>query len=568
MSHDAAQDPSEDRKTTDFIREMIAEDVRCGKHGGRVITRFPPEPSGYLHIGHAFAINVNFSVASEVEGGLYNLRFDDTNPVAEEAEYVEAIQQDIHWLGFDWGERLFFASDYFPQLYAYAVQMVEDGLAYVDSCDGDAIRRNRGNFYQPGVDCPHRERSVAENRDLLERMRAGEFEDGAHVLRARIDMQAGDLNMRDPLMYRIRHVHHQRTGDQWPIYPLYDFSHGLSDAIEGVTHSLCSLEFLDHRPLYDWFLEACNTDNRPQQTEFARLNLNYTITSKRNLLRLVNGGHVSGWDDPRMPTLRGMRRLGYPPEAIRRFCTEVGVTRRDAVIDIGRLEHTVRDHLNATCPRVMGVLHPLKVVIENYPEDRTDDFDCPHHPGDESFGSRSVPFSKVIYVERDDFLENPPKKWHRLGPGREVRLKYACLVTCTRAVKNEDGEIVELRCQWDPESLGGAPADGRKVRGTIHWVSAAHAIEARVSLYDRLFAVENPGAEDDPISVLNPNSLEVLTGCLVEPSLATIEPGARVQFERLGYFVADQTPAESGQLSFIKTVGLRDTWAKQGQKQP
>ncbi len=546
----------------DFIREMIAEDIRNGKNDGCVVTRFPPEPSGYLHIGHAFAINLNFGIAAEIPGGLYNLRFDDTNPEAEEQEYVEAIQQDIRWLGFDWGNRLFFASDYFPKLYAHAEGMVEAGLAYVDSCDGDAIRENRGNFYKPGVDCPHRERPIEENLALLRKMRAGEFEDGSQVLRAKIDMQNADLNMRDPLMYRIRRVRHQRTGDVWPIYPLYDFSHGLSDAIEGITHSLCSLEFLDHRPLYEWFLEACKTGNRPQQTEFARLNLNYTVTSKRKLLQLVNGGHVSGWDDPRMPTIRGMRRLGYPPEAIRRFCTEVGVTKRDAVIDIGRLEHTVRDQLNASCPRVMGVLHPLKMVIENFPEDQTEELDCPHHPGDASFGSRTVPFSKIIYVERDDFMENPTKKWHRLAPGREVRLKYACLVTCTRAIKNDAGEIIELRCGWDPDSLGGAPADGRKVRGTIHWVSAAHAIEAQVSLYDRLFAVENPGAEDDLIAALNPDSLETLTDCLVEPSLANVEPGARVQFERLGYFIAEAPDAATGRLSFIKTVGLRDAWAK------
>jgi glutaminyl-tRNA synthetase len=547
---------------TDFLREMIREDIRDGKNNGHVITRFPPEPSGYLHIGHAFAINVNFGIAAEIEGALYNLRFDDTNPEAEETEYVEAIAQDIRWLGFDWGDRLFFASDYFPRLYAYAEGMVDAGLAYVDSCDGDAIRENRGNFYKPGVDCAHRERSIEENRELLGKMRSGDFEDGAHVLRAKIDMQNADLNMRDPLMYRIRRAHHQRTGDEWPIYPLYDFSHGLSDSIEGVTHSLCSLEFLDHRPLYDWFLEACKTENRPQQTEFARLNLTYTVTSKRKLLQLVNGGHVSGWDDPRMPTLRGMRRLGYPPEAIRRFCSEVGITKRDAVIDIGRLEHTVRDHLNSTCPRVMGVLHPLKLVIENFPDDQTEELDCPHHPGDESFGSRTVPFSKVVYVERDDFMENPGKKWHRLGPGREVRLKYACLVTCTRAIKNDDGEIIELRANWDPESLGGAPADGRKVRGTIHWVSAAHAVEAQVSLYDRLFGVENPGAEDDLIGALNAESLETLTECVVEPSLSNVEPGAQVQFERLGYFVAEPVDTQTGRLSFIKTVGLRDAWAK------
>ena len=566
MSQDSTDTTPENRTTTDFIRELIAEDIRNGKNGGRVVTRFPPEPSGYLHIGHAFAINVNFGIAAEIEGALYNLRFDDTNPEAEETEYVDAIQQDIRWLGFDWGDRLYFASDYFPRLCAYAETMIETGLAYVDSCDGDEIRENRGNFYKPGVDCPHRTRSSQQNLELFRSMRAGEFEDGAHVLRAKIDMQAADLNMRDPLMYRIRGAHHQRTGDDWPIYPLYDFSHGLSDAIEGITHSLCSLEFLDHRPLYDWFLEACKVENPPQQTEFARLNLNYTITSKRKLLQLVNGGHVSGWDDPRMPTLRGMRRLGYPPQAIRRFCSDVGITKRDAVIDIGRLEHTVRDQLNATCPRVMGVLRPLKMVIENFPEDRTDELDCPHHPGDESFGSRTVPFSRVIYVERDDFIENPPKKWHRLGPGREVRLKYACLVTCTRAIKDDDGEIIELRCNWDPDSLGGAPADGRKVRGTIHWVSAVHAVEARVSLYDRLFSVENPGAEDDLIAALNPDSLEILTGCLVEPSLAKVEPGAQVQFERLGYFCAEAPDSPTGRLSFIKTVGLRDTWAKKAKK--
>jgi glutaminyl-tRNA synthetase len=567
----AKGDPSEKvsvQHRSNFLREMIEEDVRNGKNGGRVITRFPPEPNGHLHIGHATSINLNFGLAAEFDGGVCNLRFDDTNPEAEDVEYVDAIQEDVRWLGFDWGDRKFFASDYFEQLYQYAILLIEKGLAFVDGSSLEEIRRLRGSFYEPGTDSSDRDRPVEENLDLFRRMRAGEFEDGTYVLRAKIDMKSPDLNLRDPLMYRIRRVHHHRTGDRWPIYPMYDFTHGLSDAIEGVTHSLCTLEFRDHRPLYNWFLEACEIENPPEQTEFARLNLTYTVLSKRMLLQLVEDGHVDGWDDPRMPTLAGIRRRGYPPEAIRAFCDEIGITKRDAVIDVGLLEHCVRDDLNARVPRAMGVIRPLKVVIENYPEDRVDEFDAPYHPGDPSFGSRRVPLSRVIYIERDDFLEDPPAKWFRLAPGREVRLRYACLITCTEAIRDEaTGEIVELRCQWDPESLGGAPADGRKVRGTLHWVSASHSIEAEVRLYDRLFRTENPLAgEGDFLDAINPDCLEVLSGCQVEPSLAGAQPGERFQLERLGYFCVDSKSIPSDKLVLNRTVGLRDTWAKEARK--
>jgi glutaminyl-tRNA synthetase len=545
---------------TDFIRETITADVSAGKNDGRVVTRFPPHPNGYLHIGHAFAINTNFGIAAE-NGGVCNLRFDDTNPEAEDPEYVEAIQRDIRWLGFDWEDRLYHASDYFEKLYGLAEGLVNKGLAYVCACDEESIRKQRGNFYEPGVDCEHRNRPDSESLDLLRRMRAGEFEDGSHVLRARIDMQSADLNMRDPLMYRIKHIRHERLGDAWPIYPMYDFSHGLSDSLEGITHSLCSLEFLDHRPLYDWFLEACEMPNRPQQIEFARINVNYTVTSKRVLTQLVSGGHVEGWDDPRMPTVSGMRRRGYPAEAIRRFCSGAGITRRgDTITEVGRLEHAVRDQLNNTSPRVLAVLRPVKLVIENYPEDRVDELDAPHHPNDESFGTRPLPLSRELWVERDDWLDDPPKKWHRLGPGREVRLKYACLITCERAIRDEAGEITEIRCRWDPDSLGGAPADGRKVRGTIHWVSAQHAIDAEVRLYDRLFSEESPLADDREFTEsLNPDSLDVISGCKLEPGLASAQPGDQFQFERQGYFCRD-TGAEGS--SYIMTVGLRDAWAK------
>ncbi|MBW2494280.1 MAG: glutamine--tRNA ligase/YqeY domain fusion protein [Deltaproteobacteria bacterium] len=551
-----------------FIREKIEADVSAGKHGGRVVTRFPPEPNGYLHIGHATSINLNFGMAAAFPGGICNLRFDDTNPEAEDVEYVDAIQQDIRWLGFDWGDRCYFASDYFQPLFDFAVALIEKGLAFVDSSSLAEIRKMRGNFYEPGTESPYRARSIEENLDLFRRMRAGEFADGAHVLRAKIDMQSPDLNLRDPIMYRIRKIHHHRTGDEWPIYPMYDFAHGLSDAIECVTHSLCSLEFEDHRPLYDWYLQACETEARPEQIEFARLNLNYTVLSKRKLLQGVEERHVSGWDDPRMPTLCGIRRRGYPPEAILQFCDEVGVTKRDSVVDIGLLEHFVRDALNFGAPRAMGVIRPLKVVIENFPEDRVEELDAPFHPNDPSFGSRKLPLSRVVYVERDDFMEEPARKWFRLAPGSEVRLRYACLITCTDVIKDPaSGEVVELRCSWDPDSLGGAPADGRKVRGTLHWVSVSHAVEAEVRLYDRLFRDENPSAGDgDFLASLNPDSLEVLTGCQVEPSLANAQIGDRMQLERLGYFCVDPNSEVAGKLVLNRTVGLRDTWAKEAKK--
>ena len=551
-----------------FIREMIEADVRNGKHGGRVVTRFPPEPNGYLHIGHATSINLNFGMAAEFPAGICNLRFDDTNPEAEDVEYVDAIQHDIRWLGFDWGDRRYFASDYFPQLYDFAIRLIEKDLAFVDSSSLKDIRKLRGNFYEPGTDSSYRGRSIEENLDLFKRMRAGEFPDGAHVLRAKIDMKSPDLNLRDPIMYRIRRIFHHRTGNEWPIYPMYDFAHGLSDAIEGVTHSLCSLEFVDHRPLYEWYLRACETKARPEQTEFARLNLTYTVLSKRKLLQLVDERHVSGWNDPRMPTLCGIRRRGYPPEAILQFCDEVGITKRDGVVDIGLLEHFVRDALNSGAPRAMGVLRPLKVVIENFPEGRVEELDAPFHPNDPSFGSRKLPLSRVVYVERDDFMEEPAKKWFRLARGSEVRLRYACLITCVDVIADpKSGEVVELRCRWDPDSLGGAPADGRKVRGTLHWVSAEHAVEAEVRLYDRLFKDENPSAGGvDFLECLNPDSLEVLSGCRVEPSLAKAQSGDRVQLERLGYFCVDPDSASARKLVFNRTVGLRDTWAKEAKK--
>jgi len=568
MANSEASTAASTHVRSHFIREKIEADVRAGKHGGRVVTRFPPEPNGYLHIGHASSINLNFGMAAAFPGGVCNLRFDDTNPEAEDVEYVDAIQQDIRWLGFDWGERRHFASDYFPQLFDFAIRLIEKGLAFVDSSSLDEIRKLRGTFYEPGSDSPYRGRSIEENLDLFRRMRAGEFANGAHVLRAKIDMKSPDLNLRDPIMYRIRKVHHHRTGDAWPIYPMYDFAHGLSDAIEGVTHSLCSLEFEDHRPLYEWYLEACETEARPEQTEFARLNLTYTVLSKRRLLQLVAERHVRGWDDPRMPTLCGIRRRGYPPEAILQFCDEVGITKRDGVVDVGLLEHFVRDALNFGAPRAMGVLRPLKVVIENFPEDRVEELDAPFHPNDPSFGSRRLPLSQVVYVEREDFMEEPASKWFRLAPGREVRLRYACLITCVDVIKDPDsGEVVELRCTWDPDSLGGAPADGRKVRGTLHWVSAAHAVEAEVRLYDRLFKRENPAAGDgDFLASLNPDSLEVLSGCRLEPSLARSQIGDRMQLERLGYFCVDPDSASAGNLVLNRTVGLRDTWAKEEKK--
>jgi glutaminyl-tRNA synthetase len=544
-----------------FIREMIIADREAGKHGGRVVTRFPPEPNGYLHIGHAKAISTDFGLAEEF-GGICNLRFDDTNPVTEETEYVDSIQADIRWLGFDWGDNRYFASDYFEQLYQFAVELVTAGKAYVDSLSAEEIRAYRGNFYNKGKNSPYRDRSAEENLDLLARMKAGEFEDGAHVLRAKIDMESPNLNLRDPPMYRIKKAHHHRTGDDWCIYPIYDYAHPLSDAIEGITHSICTLEFEDHRPLYDWFVANTSVPHTPQQIEFARLSLSYTVMSKRKLLQLVQQGHVSGWDDPRMPTIAGLRRRGVTPEAIRRLCDRIGVAKRDNVVEVEMFEHAVREHLNETTPRVMGVLRPIKLVIENLPEGQTEWFEAPLHPEDPSHGSRQVPLSRELWIEREDFRETPHKKWFRFAPGQEVRLRYACLVTCTDVIKDDGGEVVELRGTWDPASRGGTSPDGRKVRGTVHWVSAAHAIDAEVRMYDRLFTTENPLSGDgDFLDHINPSSLEVLTGCKLEPHLATASQLDRFQFERLGYFCVDDDSAP-GALVFNRTITLRDSWAK------
>ena len=551
----------EESGPSNFVRDIIQQDVAQGKNGGRVVTRFPPEPNGYLHIGHAKAIVIDFGLAAEF-GGHCNLRFDDTNPVKEDQEYVDAIKEDVQWLGYDWGEHEHFASDYFDQLYAWAEQLVTEGKAYVDSLSADDLREYRGDFHRPGKDSPYRTRSVEENLDLLRRMRAGEFSDGQHVLRAKIDMKHGNLNMRDPALYRIKRVRHHRTGDKWCIYPTYDFAHGQSDALEGVTHSLCSLEFEDHRPLYDWLIANLPVPHQPRQIEFARLKLDYTVLSKRKLRRLVEEKYVSGWDDPRMPTISGMRRRGFSPQAIRQFVERVGVSKRDGVVDVSLLEHVVREDLNEHSPRVMGVLRPLKVVIENFPEDHVEWFDAPFHPEDESYGSRKIPLSREIFIERDDFKEDPPKKWFRLAPGREIRLRYACLITCTDVIKNDQGEVVELRCTWDPQSKGGTAPDGRKVRGTSHWVCARHSLPAQVRLYDRLFSDPTPDREDrDVIACLNPDSLEELSGCRVEPSLAQAKPFERIQFERLGYFCVDPDTSD-GQLVFNRTITLKDTWAK------
>ncbi len=550
---------------SNFIREIITADVAAGKHGGRVHTRFPPEPNGYLHVGHAKSICLNFGMAKEF-GGKCNLRFDDTNPAAEDVEYVDSIEADVRWLGFDWDDRLFFASDYFERLYECAEKLIETGKAYVDSQTTEEIRENRGNYYREGVDSPYRERAVEENLDLFRRMRAGEFADGEHVLRAKIDMQHKNINLRDPVVYRIKRHSHHRTGDAWCIYPMYDFTHCLSDSFEGITHSLCTLEFEDHRPLYDWYLDELETECHPQQIEFAKLNLSYTVLSKRRLKQLVEEGHVSGWNDPRMPTLSGMRRRGYTPRAIRNLCERVGVAKKDGVVDVSLLEFALREDLNETSPRVMAVLNPLRVVIENYPEGEVEEFDAQYFPDDASRGSRKVPFSRVLYVERDDFREEAPKKWFRLAPGREVRLRYACLLTCKEVVKDPNtGEVVELRCEWDPESRGGTSPDGRKVRGTLHWVSAEHAVDAEVRLYDRLFSAENPldvAEGEDWKDGINPDSLETRTHCKLEPSLAGAEPGSRYQFERLGYFCVDSEDSSPERPVFNRTIALRDSWAK------
>ena len=557
------EDNTEAAASLDFIRREVEKDLATGRYD-RVHTRFPPEPNGYLHIGHAKAICIDYGIAEDY-GGLYNLRFDDTDPTKEEEEYVDSIQEDIRWLGFDWEDRLFYASDYFEQLYEYAVQLIKIGKAYVCDLSMDEVRAYRGTLTEPGRDSPYRERSVEENLDLFERMRAGEFEDGARVLRAKIDMASPNLNMRDPILYRIRHAEHYRTGDEWCIYPMYDYQHPLSDAIEGITHSLCSHEYEDHRPLYEWPLEQLGLKDPPRQIEFRRLVLSYTIMSKRKLLKLVETGVVNGWDDPRMPTLSGMRRRGYPHEAIRSFSDRIGIAKAVSVVDMAFLEHCVRDELNQRSPRVMGVLRPLRVVIENYPEDLVEEMEAVNHPLDPSLGTRQVPFSRVLYIERDDFREDPPRKFYRLAPGREVRLRYAYFITCVDVVKDEDGEVVELRCTYDPETRGGDAPDGRKVRGTLHWVSAAHAVKAEVRIYDRLFLKENPDevAEEgqDFTSNLNPNSLEVLTACFVEPGLAGVAPGSQYQFERKGYFCVDPDSSED-RLVFNQTVSLRDSWAK------
>ena len=551
-----------DSTPSNFIREIIDEDLRTNKYGGRVHTRFPPEPNGYLHIGHAKSICLNFGLAEDY-GGLYNLRFDDTNPTKEEVEYVESIKEDARWLGFDWEDREYYASDYFQQLYQWAVQLIKKGKAYVCDLSADEVREYRGTLTEPGKESPYRNRSVEENLDLFERMRAGEFPDGSRTLRAKIDMAHPNVVMRDPVMYRILHETHHRTGDEWCIYPMYDWAHGQSDSIEGITHSICTLEFENNRQLYDWYLDALDVYH-PQQIEFARLNLGYTIMSKRKLLKLVGQGVVSGWDDPRMPTLSGLRRRGYTPEAIRNFCDRIGVAKANSVVDIAMLEHAIREDLNQRAPRVFGVLRPLRVVIDNYPEDLVEEMECINNPEDASMGTRKVPFSRVLYLEREDFREDPPKKWFRLAPGREVRLRYAYFITCVGVVKDETGEVSELHCTYDPATRGGDSPDGRKVRGTLHWVSAAHSLPAEVRLYDQLFLKPDPEDVEegaDFTANLNPNSLETLTSCRVEPSLAGAAPGSRYQFERQGYFCVDPDSSD-GKLVFNRTVSLRDTWAK------
>jgi glutaminyl-tRNA synthetase len=551
-----------DSASSHFIEEVIEENLRTNKYDGRVHTRFPPEPNGYLHIGHAKSICLNFGLADQY-GGLYNLRFDDTNPTKEEQEYIDSIKADVRWLGFDWENREYYASDYFDQLYEWAIQLIKAGKAYVDSLSAEEIRAFRGTLTEPGKNSPYRDRPVEENLELFERMRAGEFEDGAHVLRAKIDMSSGNLNMRDPVMYRILQASHPRTGDKWCIYPMYDWAHGQSDSIEGITHSLCTLEFEDHRPLYDWFLDQLGIYH-PQQIEFARLNLSYTVLSKRKLLRLVNEGYVKGWDDPRMPTLSGFRRRGYTPESIRDFADRIGVAKSNSTVDIALLQHCLRDDLNQRAQRVMAVLDPLKVVITNYPADQVEQMDAVNNPEDKSAGTRPVPFSRVLYIEREDFREDPPKKFFRLAPGREVRLMHAYYITCTDVIKDEQGEVVELHCTYDPATRGGDSPDGRKVRGTLHWVSAAHALDTEVRLYDHLFHTPFPEEVEeglDFLSNLNPNSLEVLTGCKVEPSLAGVAPGSRFQFMRQGYFCVDSDTTGDKPV-FNRTVPLRDTWAK------
>jgi glutaminyl-tRNA synthetase len=557
---------SETVVSKDFIREIINDDINTGKFDGRVMTRFPPEPNGYLHLGHAKSICLNFGVAEEYHG-LYNLRFDDTNPVKEDDEFVEGIKRDIQWLGFDWGDRLYFASDYFDQLYEFALQLIRKEKAYVDSLNQEEMRAYRGTPHDPGRNSPHRVRSIEENLNLFKQMQAGEFPDGAHVLRAKIDMAHPNLTMRDPVLYRIRHADHHRTGDRWCVYPMYDFTHCISDSIEGVTHSLCTWEFENNRPLYDWILDELDIYH-PQQIEFAPLNLAYTLLSKRLYRPLIEQGILSGWDDPRMPTFAGLRRRGYTPEAIRAFCGRIGVAKKHNLIDIALLEFTIREDLNKRAPRVMGVLDPLKVVITNYSVNKTEKVEAVNNPEDESQGKREVPFTREIHIERNDFMEDPPRKFFRLALGREVRLRYGYYITCTDVIKNDQGRVVELRCTYDPESHGGSTPDGRKVRGTIHWVSAAHALDAEVRLYDRLFNDPEPDTSEDTTleNLLNPHSLQILTGCKLEPGLVDAEPGHIFQFERLGYFCVDTVDSKPGAPIFNRTITLRDTWAKKQKK--
>ena len=550
---------TETKPSLDFVRSAVEADNTSGRFGGNVVTRFPPEPNGYLHIGHAKSMCLNFGLAQEY-GGRCHMRFDDTNPAKEEEEFVDGILEDVRWLGWDWGEHLYFASDHFDKLYDFAIDLIKKGKAYVDDLDQEQIRQYRGTLTEPGVESPYRNRSVEENLALFQGMKNGEIDEGQRVLRAKIDMASGNINMRDPVLYRVLKTPHHRTGDKWVVYPMYDFAHGQSDSVECVTHSICTMEYEDHRPLYDWLLDALDVYH-PQQIEFARLNLSHTVMSKRKLAQLVNEGHVSGWDDPRMPTLAGLRRRGYTPESIRRFCEIVGVAKRQNVIEIALLEHAIRNDLNTRAARVLAVLKPLKVVIENYPEDQVEHLDAVNNPEDPDAGVRQVPFSRELYIEQDDFMEDPPKKFFRLAPGREVRLRYGYFITCTNVIKDDAGEVVELRCTYDPETRGGQSPDGRKVKGTIHWVSARHAVDAEVRLYERLFTSERPDEEADFLSTLNSDSLEVVADAKVEPSLADARSGERFQFERLGYFATDPD-SEPGSPVFNRTVSLRDTWAK------
>jgi glutaminyl-tRNA synthetase len=555
------QQTSPSPASSDFIRDIIEEGLRANQHEGRVATRFPPEPNGYIHIGHAKSVCLNFGIARQYNGTC-NLRLDDTDPAGESMEYVASIIRDVRWLGFDWEDRLFYASDYFEKLYSFAIELIKTGHAYVCSLSADEVRENRGTFTEPGKESPYRNRSVEENLEMFSRMRAGEFADGAHTLRAKIDMASPNIVMRDPVLYRIKREPHYRTAGKWVIYPMYDFAHCLSDALEGITHSICTLEFENNRPLYDWIVEKLISGARPRQIEFARLNLSYTVLSKRRLIELVKNNHVQGWDDPRMPTVTGMRRRGYTPESIRKFCAEIGVAKNDNLIDVSLLEHCVRDDLNEKAPRTMCVLRPLKVVIDNYPENQTEDFECANHPQHPEMGVRQVPFSRVLYIERDDFMENPPKKYNRLAPGREVRLRNAYVIKFISLLKDEQtGETLELHCAYDPQTRNAPPADGRKITGVIHWVSAEYAVSAEVRLYDRLFKIEDPGSEEDFINYLNPDSLEILPACFAEPMLKNAAPGNQYQFERLGYFCVDPD-TQPGRPVFNRIAPLRDSWTK------